>query len=100
MVFVHVCTHRGNVGASRDLPPQYGRFFRALGNRVRSYRTERSLTQEDMISHGFSLRHWQMIEAGRPVTVVTLLRICDTFDMSLEQLIAGLSQHFRRAGKP
>jgi hypothetical protein len=51
-----------------------------------------------MISHGFSLRHWQMIEAGRPVTVVTLLRVCDTFDVSLDQLLAGLSQHFRKSG--
>ena len=66
---------------------------------MRSYRTERELTQEDMISFGFSLRHWQMIEAGRPVTVVTLLRVCDTFDVSLEQLVGGLSEHFRKAGK-
>ena len=36
-------------------------------------------TQEDMISLGFSARHWQQIEAGRPITVTTLLRICDVF---------------------
>jgi hypothetical protein len=52
-----------------------------------------------MISFGFSLRHWQMIEAGRPVTVVTLLRVCDTFDVSIEQLVAGLSEHFRKNAK-
>jgi hypothetical protein len=63
------------VGASRDLPEHYARSFRALAHRIRSYRTERQLSQEDMISHGFSVRHWQMIEAGRPVTVTTLLRI-------------------------
>jgi hypothetical protein len=34
----------------------------ALSHRIRSYRTERKLCQEDMISYGFSLRHWQMIE--------------------------------------
>ncbi len=90
---------REEVGASRDLPARYARFFRALGHRVRSYRTERNLTQEDMISYGFSLRHWQMIEAGRPVTVVTLLRVCDAFDISLEELAKGLSQHFRKGQK-
>ncbi len=37
-----------------------------------------------------------MIEAGRPVTVVTLLRVCDAFDVSLEDLVVGLSQHFRK----
>ena len=76
----------------------YARFFGGSGHCVRSYRTERKLTQEDMISFGFSLRHWQMIEAGRPVTVVTLLRLCDTFDVSLEQPVAGFSEHFRKGG--
>ena len=32
-----------------------------------------------MISLGFSARHWQQIEAGRPITMTTLLRICDVF---------------------
>jgi hypothetical protein len=99
VVLLIVCPQLGEVGASRDLPARYARFFRALGHRVRSYRTERELTQEDMISFGFSLRHWQMIEAGRPITVVTLLRVCDTFDVSLEQLVEGLSEHFRKGGK-
>ena len=83
------------MGASRDLPAHYARFFRALGHRIRSYRTERGLSQEDMISFGFSVRHWQMIEAGRPITVFTLLRVCDAFEVRLEQLITGPSQHLR-----
>ena len=87
------------MGTHRELPVAYARFFRALGNRIRSYRTDRKLSQEDMISHGFSVRHWQMIESGRPVTVFTLLRICDAFDIPLEQLVAGLSQHIRKRGK-
>jgi transcriptional regulator with XRE-family HTH domain len=99
VVFLLASRQREEVGASRDLPARYARFFRALGHRVRSYRTDRNLTQEDMISYRFSLRHWQMIEAGRPVTVVTLLRLCDAFDVSLEELVAGLSHHFRRSAK-
>ena len=39
----------------------------------------KGLSQEDMISFGFSARHWQQIEAGRPITVKTLLRISETF---------------------
>jgi hypothetical protein len=57
---------------------------------------ERELTQEDMIGYGFSVRHWQMIEAGRPSTLVTLLRVCDAFAVTPEQLIAGLAQHLRK----
>lgn len=84
------------VGTSRDLPAPYARFFRALGNRIRSYRTERKLTQEDMISLGFSVRHWQMMEAGRPITVFTLLRVCEAFDVTPEHLFSGLSSHLRK----
>jgi transcriptional regulator with XRE-family HTH domain len=87
------------VGAHRDLPADYARFFRALGHRIRSYRTDRKLSQEDMISYGFSVRHWQMIESGRPVTVFTLLRVCEAFDVHPEQLIAGLGQHLRKHRK-
>ena len=89
----------GNVGASRDLPARYARYFRAFGHRVRSYRLERKLTQEDMISYGFSVRHWQMIESGRPITVFTLLRICETFDIAPEKLIDGLAHHLWKSKK-
>jgi DNA-binding Xre family transcriptional regulator len=57
---------------------------------------ERELTQEDMISFGFSVRHWQMIEAGRPITVFTLLRVCEAFSIQPEELVAGLSHHLRK----
>ena len=49
-----------------------------------------------MISYGFSVRHWQMIEAGRPVTVFTLLRVCEAFDIRLEHLVGGLDNDFRK----
>jgi DNA-binding Xre family transcriptional regulator len=45
-----------------------------------------------MISYGFSARHWQQIEAGRPITVSTLLRICDVFEVSVARLVGGLDQ--------
>jgi transcriptional regulator with XRE-family HTH domain len=67
-----------------------------LGHRIRSLRVERKLSQEDMYSYDFSVRHWQMIEAGRPFTLFTLLRICEAFDVSPEQLLAGLGQHLRK----
>jgi DNA-binding XRE family transcriptional regulator len=81
------------------MPPRYARFFRALSGRIRSYRTERELSQENMIFYGFSARHWQMIEAGRPMNVFTLLRICEAFDLSAEELFAGLSHHLRKRRK-
>jgi transcriptional regulator with XRE-family HTH domain len=66
------------------------KFFLALGKRVRKLRLKNGYSQEDMISFGFSARHWQQIEAGRPITATTLLRICDTFHGSIDRLVRGL----------
>lgn len=72
------------------------KFFRALGRRIRSLRKKQGYSQEDMISFGFSARHWQQIEAGRPITVRTVLRICDAFEISMERLIRGLDRGIYR----
>ena len=66
------------------------RFFKALGQRIRELRKQRGYSQEDMISFGFSARHWQQIEAGRPITVRTLLRICSAFKVRMDRLVRGL----------
>jgi hypothetical protein len=49
-----------------------------------------------MISFGFSARHWQQIEAGRPITVSTLLRICVVFKISAERLVHELDRGIYR----
>lgn len=66
------------------------KFFRALGLRVKEFRRKRGYSQEDMISFGFSARHWQQIEAGRPISVRTLFRIAYVFEVSIERLVRGL----------
>jgi transcriptional regulator with XRE-family HTH domain len=67
-------------------------FFRALGIRIKKLRKSHGYTQEDMIGFGFSARHWQQIEAGRPITIRTLLRISETFGVRAAQLINGLDR--------
>jgi transcriptional regulator with XRE-family HTH domain len=67
-------------------------FFRALGTKVRKLRKERGYSQEDMLSFGFSTRHWQQVEAGRPITVSTLLRICEVFEVPMAKLVRGLDE--------
>jgi len=71
-------------------------FFRAFGQRVKRLRKSKGYTQEDMIGFGFSARHWQQIEAGRPITIRTLLRICDTFGIRAAQMIDGLDRSIYR----
>jgi transcriptional regulator with XRE-family HTH domain len=61
-----------------------------LGTRVRELRKKRGYSQEDMLSFGFSTRHWQQVEAGRPITVTTLLRICEVFELPMAKLVQRL----------
>jgi transcriptional regulator with XRE-family HTH domain len=68
------------------------KFFRALGARIKGLRKGKDYTQEDMISLGFSARHWQQIEAGRPITLRTFLKICDTFGIQAARLVDGLDR--------
>lgn len=67
----------------------YAKFFKALGQRVKEHRKRRGRSQEDMIAFGFSARHWQQIEAGRPITMTTLLRICDAFKVRIAAFVRG-----------
>jgi transcriptional regulator with XRE-family HTH domain len=68
------------------------RFFLRLGQRIRQLREKHDHSQEDMIYYGFSARHWQQIEGGRPITVSTLLRICAAFEISIDVLVRGLDE--------
>jgi len=82
-------TKKSEDNQSRIVVNQQKFFFR-LGARIRELRRQAGHSQEDMISFGFSARHWQQIEAGRPITVATLLRICSALRTSVEELVRGL----------
>lgn len=76
-------------------PKAHAAFFTGLGQRLKTMREDRGWRQEDMLSHGFSVRHWQRIEAGKSITVSTLLRIADAFAQPPETIIAGFYGHRR-----
>ena len=67
-------------------------YYRALGARIRKRRHELGLTQEDMIGYEFSARHYQQIEAGRPVTLTTLVRVCRALKCSPASVLRGLDK--------
>jgi hypothetical protein len=73
-------------------PVKEDTFFRGLGQRVRRLRQRNGYSQEAMMSFGFSARHWQQIEAGRPITMITFLRICEIFEMRADELIRYLDR--------
>jgi transcriptional regulator with XRE-family HTH domain len=74
----------------------HAKFFQALGRRIRELRRKQGYSQEDMISFGFSARHWQQIEAGRPITVTTLLRICKVLQIRIDRMVRGLDKGINR----
>jgi transcriptional regulator with XRE-family HTH domain len=67
-------------------------FFRELGARIRKLREEAGYSQEDMLSHGYSVRYWQRVEAGKPITLRTLLRICRLFSTPMDDVVRGLDE--------
>jgi transcriptional regulator with XRE-family HTH domain len=66
------------------------KFFAALGQRIQALRKRRGYSQEDMISFGYTVRYWQRIEAGKPITLRTLLRICRILGTTMESTVRGL----------
>lgn len=64
------------------MDPGFRSYCTELGQRVRALRKERGLTQEDMMEHGFVLRHYQRIEAGQSITLHTLWKLARAFDVS------------------
>lgn len=59
---------------------------------MREVRLEHKLSQEDMILFGFSGKHWQQLEAGRPITVTTLLRACEALGVTMAEVVKDLDK--------
>lgn len=80
--------------SKRASGPSYAAvFFKELGLRARELRKKAGYTQKHMISFGFSMRHWQQIEGGCPISMTTVLRVCDVFKIKLDDLLHGLNQN-------
>jgi transcriptional regulator with XRE-family HTH domain len=62
-------------------------FCRVFGRHVRALREARALTQEDMMDLGFSLRHYQRIEAGRSITLRTMWKLAKAFKMPMREIL-------------
>lgn len=75
-------------GKRTSTPASAQIFFKALGRRARQLRKKTGYSQSDMAKFGF--RRWQQIENGRPITVTTLIRICEVFKIRLDDLLLGL----------
>lgn len=66
------------------------KFFKKLGARIRELRQNAGCSQEDMISHGYSVRYWQKVESGKPITLRTLYRICHLFSAPMSDIVRDI----------
>jgi len=64
------------------------KFFRKFGAKIKELRMERGLTQEEVTT--FSTRYFQRLEAGKPIHLRTVLKLCNTFGVTLEKLFKDL----------
>ena len=68
----------------------YDGVFKELGGRYRKLRLKRGLVQEDAMEYGFSVRHYQQLEAGRSHNLKTLFKLSNMLNVDPEDLIKGL----------
>jgi transcriptional regulator with XRE-family HTH domain len=69
----------------------YKEFSAAFGRKVKELRKAHGLTLRAMVvEHGFHLTQFQRIEKGEGVSVPTLLRVAEVFQIPLDRLVADL----------
>ncbi len=74
----------------------YSKKFKELGAKYRKLRLERNLVQEDALEYGFSVRHYQQLEAGRPHSLTTLFRLAEMFNLEPAQLLYEIKPQPKR----
>ena len=64
---------------------------KALGLKIRSLRNQRGWTLEETEAHGWpSWRHLQKIEAGKNITVHTLINLANLFGVHPSKLLEDI----------
>jgi transcriptional regulator with XRE-family HTH domain len=77
----------------RMLRYDYEQFRLALGKRVKELRKQRGLTHRAMVvEHGFHLTQIARIERGETIAMATLLRVAETFQVPVGELVGGIGE--------
>lgn len=75
--------------AKRKFDPK--KFSKALGLRIRQIRAEKGWTLEDCEEHGWpNWTHLQRIEAGKNITIYTLVNIANLFGMHPSEILKDI----------
>lgn len=66
----------------------YKQFLKQVSENIKKTRQACGFTQEDMAKHGFNIRHYQDVEAGKvSITLETLYRIAKAFQVDPTKLV-------------
>ena len=67
---------------------KYEDFVGAIAKRLQELRKERGYSiRRFAAEHGYLRSHWYKIESGEKMSLQTLLRVCNSFDMTLAELV-------------
>jgi transcriptional regulator with XRE-family HTH domain len=68
-------------------------FRQALAARIKALRKAKGWTQMRMTTDfGYHLAFWQNVENGRKMSLQTMLRVANTFDMTIDELLQGIKR--------
>lgn len=72
-----------------DISKKEEKFLKEFGQKLRDLRLKKGWTLEETEEHGWpNWRHLQKIEQGKNITLVTMIRICKLYKISLRDLMA------------
>lgn len=66
--------------------------FKKLGIRYRQLRQDKGLVQEDSGKVGFSTRHYQQLEAGRPHSLTSLFRVAKMLGVKPSKILKDIDE--------
>lgn len=86
------------VGKRKPLHRDHAAFFAALGRRIKELRKERNWSLNHMnVVHGYVASQWQGFEKGKALTIDSLLKMAEIFEVTLVKLLDSLGEFPTRA---
>jgi transcriptional regulator with XRE-family HTH domain len=72
---------------------EYSDFLKELGNRIKQRRINKGLSRRDMVvKYGYHDSQWRKYEYGGSITLICLIGVAETLEISLSDLLEGLGK--------
>jgi transcriptional regulator with XRE-family HTH domain len=79
---------------TQEVDGDYEEFLKLIAERIKTLRKERNLSLRDMVvGHGYHDSNYRRIERDGAGGILSLLRICKAFGITLCQLLDGLGEY-------